>query len=350
MTDLAYSHWTYQDSFCHLLTIDLTQYELRPVMDKQEFPFNSGHPQTKAIEEGAVACGPGGFNVVLYHGFGIQDQPQHVLVVDQEIWTTGIGAGGYGVLVTPEGVLIQKNHVQVHVWKPDGGVIEVEHVNRGHEGEVVAFTPRGGTNEFPRYRGKHFYSLTEPAVPTEPVRMSVGKVGDTPPRVWRGQTVLESTYDLGLVLGDWVTWKQNLGADDVTHVMSGWPQIVRDGENIVHEYEMDPTASHGPDNWFIRRNPRTAIGCSEDGMTAYMLFVEGRLPNSYRPDAPKSKGLRLKALAETAVKHGIYQLVVMDGGGSAFQFSEITGVIPGCYNASGTIEGQRPAHFSASVF
>jgi hypothetical protein len=348
MTDgLAYTHWVYQSSRCHLLTIDLTKHELRPVMDKQEFPFNSGHPQTKAIEEGAVACGPGGFNVVLYHGFGIQDQPQHVLVVDQEIWTTGIGAGGYGVLVTSDGVLIQKNHVQVHVWKPDGSVIEVEHVNRGHEGEVVAFTPRGGENEYPKYGGKWFYSLQATNAP----EMLVLDVQQSPPKLWPNvSVVLESTYDLRIRMGDVLKWKQNLGADGVTHIMSGWPQIVRDGENIVHEYEMDPVASHGPDAWFIRRNPRTAIGCSESGQTLFMLFVEGRLPNSYRPDAPKSKGLRLKALAETAVKHGIYQLVVMDGGGSAFQFSEITGVIPGCYNASGTIEGQRPAHFSAAIF
>jgi hypothetical protein len=71
-----------------MLTVDLTQHELRPVMDKQEFPFTSGHPQTKAIEEGAVAVHPGGFNITLYHGWGIQDQPQHALVVDGEIWTT----------------------------------------------------------------------------------------------------------------------------------------------------------------------------------------------------------------------------------------------------------------------
>jgi hypothetical protein len=268
------------------------------------------------------------------------------LVVDEEIWTTGIGAGGYGVLVTPNGLVIQRNHVQVHVWKPDGSVIEVEHVNRGHEGEVVAFTPRGGTNEYPKYRGKWFYSLVKT---TEPPDMMVTAVQQSPPRMWPGTfAVLESTYDLRIFEGQFVKWKQNLGEDDVVHIMSGYPQIVRDGQNIVDEYEMDPTASHGPDAWFVRRNPRTAIGCSQDGMTAFMLCVEGRLPNSYRPD-DHSRGLRLQALAETAVKHGVYQMVNMDGGGSAFQWT-LEHQTWGCYNQSETIAGQRRAHFSAAVF
>jgi hypothetical protein len=339
MTDgLKYTHWEFQDSRCHMLEIDLNVRELRPTMDKQEFPFNSGHPQTKAIENGAVACGPGGYNIVLYHGFGIQDQPQHALVVSGEIWTTGLGAGGYGVLIG-DTVKIQRNAVQVHLWT-HGRSIEVEHVNRGHEGEVVAFTPRGGDNEFPKYRGKWFYVVGLDGIT---------KVQQTPPKVWDNTYVVESTYDLNLVIGEQVQWKQNLGADNVDHIMSGWPQIVRAGENIVDEYEMDPVASHGPDAWFVMRNPRTAIGCSEDGKTAFMLCVEGRLPNEYKPDAKKSRGLRLKALAETAVRHGVYDLVNMDGGGSAFQWS-IEAEIFGCYNQSETIAGQRRAHYSASVF
>lgn len=340
MTDgLVQTHWTYQDSRCHLLTIDLTKRELRPVMDDQAFPLNIGHPQTMAIQQGAVAVHPGGFNIVLPHGFGIQDQPQHALVVDGEIWTTGLGAGGYGVLIG-DTVSIQRNRIQVHVWKPDGSSIEVEHVNRGHEGEVVAFTERGGTNEYPRYRGKWFY-LTDTGT-------GVTVPSPNPPDVLPGTMVLESTYDLGIAPGERVRWKQNLGGD-ADHIVSGWPQIVRDGENITDEYELDPKASMGPDGWFVRRNPRTAIGASEDGKTAYLMCVEGRLPNQYRSDAKKSRGLRLKALAETAVNHDIWSLVNMDGGGSAFQWT-VDGAVWGCYNTSETIAGQRRAHFSAAVF
>jgi hypothetical protein len=80
-----------------------------------------------------------------------------------------------------------------------------------------------------------------------------------------------------------------------------------------------------------------------------MLCVEGRLPNSYRPEGPKSRGLRLKALAETAVKHGVWSMVNMDGGGSAFQWTPEHQVW-GCYNSAATIEGQRRAHWAASVF
>lgn len=345
---LSYKAFTVQDSRCHLLQIDLRQRELRPVIDKDSFPFNTGHAQTKAVEEGAVACGPGGYNIVLYHGLGIQDQPQHALVVDEEIWTTGLAGGGFGVLIGDGFVRCQKNRIQVHVWKPDGGSFEVEHVNRGHEGEVVAFTRRGGTNEFPKFKGKHFYSLTAPASGDGPLRVT--KVQDIPPKVWPGQTVLEATYDLGLVIDDDVKWKQNLGAEGVKHVISGIPQVVAEGKNIVGTYDLDPTASNGPDNWWVRRNPRTAIGCSEDGTTAYMLFVEGRLPNPYRPDAEESRGVRLMALGTICERQGMWGAVDMDGGGSAFQWSAPGGMDPGCYNAAGTIAGQRPAQFSAAVF
>jgi len=347
---LTYEGWTYQDSRVHMLTVDLTKRELRPVMDKQAFPFNGGHPQTKAVEQGAVVVGPGGFNITLFHGFGIQDQPQHALVVDGEIWTTGLGAGGYGVLIGPDGVSIGRNQVQIHVWRADGTSFEVDHVNRGHEGEVVAFTPRGGTNEYPRFRGKRFYQLRAPISGLAPTTWTVADVQDVPPRVWPRTMVLEATYDLGLSTGDIVRWKQDLGGDGVRHIISGWPQVLRDGENILDEYEMDPVASHGPDAWMIRRNPRTAIGSSDDGKTAYLICVEGRLPNEYRKDAEKSRGLRLKALAETALKHDVANLVNMDGGGSAFQWTREGPVTWGCYNTSGTIEGQRRAHFSASVF
>jgi exopolysaccharide biosynthesis protein len=202
------------------------------------------------------------------------------------------------------------------------------------------FTPRGGTNEFPKYRGKFFYALRDG---------HVHKIAQTPLHMWPDSIVLESTYDLGLKVGDAATLKQNLGAEGVDHIMSGWPQIVRAGANIVDEYELDPTASHGPDAWFIQRNPRTAIGCSEDGKTAFMVCVEGRLPNTYRPTAAKSRGLRLKGFAETLVRHGVHDAVNMDGGGSAFSWS-LDHEVWGCYNTTETIQGQRRAHFSASVY
>lgn len=342
MNGLTHRHLTVQDSRVHILKIDLSLHTMIPVMADQAFPLNTGHAQTQAVEQGAAACGPGGFNITLYHGFGIQDQPQHALVVDGEIWTTGLGGGGYGFLIGDGWTKVQRNRIQVHVWRRDGSVIEVEHVNRSHDGEVVAFTPRGGTNEYPKYRGKWFYSF-------EPTSGVVDNVANYPPQVWPRVRVLESTYDLGIVQGDVIRWKQQLGAE-ARHIVSGWPQLVRDGENILHEYDLDPEASHGPDAWFTARNPRTALGCDQAGTTAFMVFVEGRLPNQYRPTAEKSRGLRLKALAQVCVKAGMWEAVCMDGGGSAFQWSKDEGLIPGCYNDTGTIQGQRPAHFSISVF
>jgi hypothetical protein len=343
MEGLKHKHFTVQDSRVHVLEIDLTKRKMLPVMDDAAFPLNTGHAQTRAVEQGAVACGPGEFNITLYHGFGIQDQPQHALVVDGEIWTSGGPGGGDGFLIGDGWAKVQKNLIQVHLWKADGSVIEVDRVNRGHEGEVVAFTPRGGTNEYPKYRGKWFYSFdTQTGI--------VDQVTNFPPRVWPRVRVIESTYDLGIQQGELLRWKQNLGAEGVRHIVSGWPLLVKDGVNIVPSYEFEPRPSMGPDAWMIRRNPRTALGASEDGKTAYMVFVEGRLPNQYRPDAEKSRGLRLKTLGEICEKQGMWGAVDMDGGGSAFQWSQDEGLIPGCYNQSNTIAGQRPALFSIAAF
>jgi hypothetical protein len=54
-------------------------------------------------------------------------------------------------------------------------------------------------------------------------------------------------------------------------------------------------------------------------------------------------------LAQTAIKHGVWNLINMDGGGSSFQWT-LDHQTWGCYNSSGTIQGQRPAHFAASIF
>lgn len=364
---LSYRAFDFGDSRLHVLRINLLRRELRPVVDVEAFPIRSGHAQAKAVAEGALACADGCFNVTLDHHLGISDQPQHALVIDREIWTTGLGAGGYGVLIGDRWVGTQKNAIRVHVWRPDGSAIEVEHVNRGHDGHVVAFTRRGGTNEYP-IPGKN-YALLRPtgraievdgayrvsmqvAAPVEPFVLPT-PVGDD----W---IVLEGRWPLRMPEGTLCTWVQRLGAPDVRHVISGWPEMVHDGENVVKYLNLDPEAPKGPDNWFVRRNPRSAIGCSEDGHTAYIVVAEGRLPNEYRPKAEPSAGLRLKMFGEFARRRGIPYIVNMDGGGSAFLWTQELGMVaPGCYNQTDPrlsprspewITGQRPALFAAAVF
>lgn len=158
---LDYRHLEWHESKVHLLTIDLTKRSLRPVLAATAFPFLKIFPVIEAVEQGALAAVGGGFNVVWAHGFGYADQPLHAMVIDREIWTDGVGAGGYGVLLGEHRISTQQNRITVVVWRPDGTSFEVDRINRGHDGKVNAFTLRGGTNQH-SLPGHHYTALGQP--------------------------------------------------------------------------------------------------------------------------------------------------------------------------------------------
>lgn len=358
---LQYEKFRWRDSDCYLLQVDLEKRSVRPIPAAPAFPFQGRQPALDAIAQGAWACIAGGFNITQWNlsADGVMDQPQHSLVLNREIWTTGIGSGGYGFLMGDGWATTQKNRVEVVIWRPDGTTFEVGSINLGHSERVVAFTPRGGTNDVPMER-KHYVTLGN-AGPWVDEGAAIRRSMDvlavdmlTPPIVRPHTVVLEARWPLKLKVDDEVRWVQHLGAPWVERICSGWPEILHAGENVVHGLLGVP--SHGPDNWLILSNPRGAVGTSEDGKTAYLLTVQGRVPNEFRPH-DHSKGLRLKEMGTLLRERGAYYAVNMDGGGSAFMWIRDGGpdhggtlVAPGCYNGPGTLEAGRPAHFSVACF
>ncbi len=346
MDGLSYSLAVWRDTRIHTLAIDLAHRTIRPVMGAEAFPFQRVYPIYDAIEQGAAACVGDGFNTTWLHGLGVVDQPLHALVVNREIWTSGNAAGGYGFLIGRHHASTRQNRIEVHVWRPDHTAIEVEHVNRGNDGKVVAFTPRGGTNEHPR-EGKHYAVLGEALKwqdegDTMHRLMTVLDVTTlTPPAVEPDTVVLEGRWPLKLTVGDEVTWTQRLGAPGVRHIISGATGIIENGANRVPNLHLLAQAPLGPDNWYVRRNPRTVLGHSEDGKTAYIVVVEGRIPTS--------RGMRLKELAAFLVDQGMAGAVNMDGGGSSFLVVDGKLVSDSCYG-DGTLEGLRPDQYSTAVF
>lgn len=350
---LAYREFTYHDSLVHLVRVDLTQRQLRPVMGADHFPILRVYPVITAVQEGALAAVGGGFNTVWAHGFGYADQPLHALVVDREIWTTGCGAGGFGVLIGENGITIAQNRIRIVVWRPDGTSFEVVRVNRSHGMGVSAFTARGGTNQRPE-GGRHHVVLGEPGwwTPADHgeaqrrtmivMQVAPADMERPPPAAEGTSVVFEAPWGMKLHEGDEVTWSQRLGGRNTRTVVSGWPQIVRRGVNIVPELEMDPEAPDGPDGWFVRENPRMVIGCSKDGATAYICVVQGRIEGS--------DGLRLKELATFLLQNGVYDAVNFDGGGSAFLWTKDAGLVADGTYGDGTLQGLRPDHYSMAVF
>ncbi len=309
---LRYQRFRAYDSNVHLLTVDLERREIRPVMGAEQFPFKMCQPILTAVADGCLASVGSGYNLTRWHmkGNGVSDQPLHALVVDGELWTDGLGQGT-GFLLGEGWAHVQQNRIQVHVWGGGSGV-QINSVNLGHDGLANAFTPRGGTNAQPD--------------PDKPLTFLPDAVVETLVPIWFGEDP---------------KWKQDLGAEGVNHIVSGIPQILKDGENVVPLLNLDPAAPHGPDGWWVRRNPRMALGTSADRRTAYLCTVEGRIPGS--------RGVRLKQLASVMQRHGVANAVNMDGGGSAFMYHRGELVADSCYG-DGTLEGLRPDHYAVAVF
>ena len=91
--------------------------------------------------------------------------------------------------------------------------------------------------------------------------------------------------------------KFNIDIDNISLAVSGGAILVQDG--IIP----DSFASNITGN-----NPRTAIGCSKDESTVYLVTVDGRQKSSV--------GMTQTALAEFLKEIGVYNAINLDGGGS----------------------------------
>jgi hypothetical protein len=88
-------------------------------------------------------------------------------------------------------------------------------------------------------------------------------------------------------------------------IIGGWPQILRDGRNVVGEAAtVEGTISRNAE----MRHPRTAVGFSRDSTMLYLLTVDGR--------SESSGGMTLGELADMMRKLGAWQAMNFDGGGS----------------------------------
>jgi exopolysaccharide biosynthesis protein len=93
-------------------------------------------------------------------------------------------------------------------------------------------------------------------------------------------------------------------------VVSGHPQLVTAGVKLA----TNPSSPSCP-----YRNPRTAVGLSQDAKTLWMVVVDGR--------SSISAGMTCTELATLMKGLGAYQAVNLDGGGSTTMFLKGTGIV-----------------------
>lgn len=349
MSGLEYKSFMYRGSRVHLASINLHKRELRPVMQEgtEAFPIQRNMPIYTAIDQGALLAGVSAFNLTLWGGVGIADQPLNHFAIDKEIWTQA-RQPGWGFAIGKHMAWCDRNVKSlVKIWRVDHSSFEVEKINGGHDGRIVAFTARGGTNEYPK-EGKHYVRLGKPGpwVAGSVVTsrdMTVLEVSIFDPLYPVGdEVVLEAPWPLKLKVNDVVSWAQRLGGEGVQHLVSGLTGVLKDGQNLITLANLNPVPSHGPDNWLVRVNPRAFLGVSQDGRTAFMVIVEGRIP--------ESKGMRLKQAGTMMLQHGVWNATQMDGGGSAFMWIKGRGLVADSCYGDGTIEGLRPDHYVMGVF
>lgn len=93
-------------------------------------------------------------------------------------------------------------------------------------------------------------------------------------------------------------------------VVSGHPQIVKAGAALP-----DPSGS----TLCTTRNPRTAIGLSQDKATLYLVVVDGR--------STASVGMKCSELGALLQGLGAYTALNLDGGGSSAMYLAGTGIV-----------------------
>jgi len=93
-------------------------------------------------------------------------------------------------------------------------------------------------------------------------------------------------------------------------VVSGHPQLVKAGVKLA----TNPASPACP-----TRNPRTAVGLSQDGKTVFMVVVDGRTTTSV--------GMTCTELATLMKNLGAYQAINLDGGGSTTMYLKGTGIV-----------------------
>ncbi|MFO7526166.1 MAG: phosphodiester glycosidase family protein [Ignavibacteriaceae bacterium] len=91
----------------------------------------------------------------------------------------------------------------------------------------------------------------------------------------------------------------------IRSLTGGWPQIVKDGMNVI---KMNPATEGVIPRFSESRHPRTGIGFSEDSLTIYLITVDGR--------QEISRGMSLLEFAALMIDEGIYHGLNLDGGGS----------------------------------
>jgi len=245
-------------------------------------------------------------------------QPCGLYVRRREVWTTGRGGGGVSYVQGKNQARIDQSAGYFFIRGEGNRSTRIMHVNYGHDG-VVAFNPRGGVIRptpgrcYMKLGKPGGWSVTKAGGDQRTYRVVRKRCG-SPLSVDHG-IVIESNVTLDYRVGDQVAWVQDFGIPNVTSVVSGMTQVVRNGVNLgVKKFG----GHDGPDGYYYNDCPRTVLALR--GSTAFMVVVDG-LPSN-------RAGIKFPKLGTFLVQHLHADAAFnLDGGGSAALWTKKFGLV-----------------------
>ena len=110
-------------------------------------------------------------------------------------------------------------------------------------------------------------------------------------------------------------------ADKCDNIIACGPVLLDDGKVVDYGYILDSEEIKNKRQrpFFLRRHPRSAIGCNADG-EVFLMVVDGRFPD-------KAEGASIAEMAKLCKWLGMVEAMNLDGGGSSTLWSKAYGVV-----------------------
>jgi hypothetical protein len=249
--------------------------------------------------------------------FSVRDVGRMVHAFAQDgdlVQTSGPGSAFFALRRDETDAFVGTPRLDVTVTnQTTGQTLRIDRWNHGGPtpGEIVAFSPLGGSLEAPPPFTCSVRLLPQASPTAESGGVFVDHVVDevacteeAMPR--SGGVVLsaapatdEATQLLAMTPGASMRVRWALGWDDVFDVIGGLPVLLQDGQ-----VAFEPCFTQ-----FCNRNPRTAIGWTSN-QRLLLVVIDGRQPSW-------SVGSSLRELADTMRKLGAVDALNLDGGGSS---------------------------------
>ncbi len=212
-------------------------------------------------------------------------------------------------------IFVTVGQLQAHVRCADGQALQVSGFNRGRgTDELIVFNRWfGGSTRTNRWGTEVTLAGMGSGLAANPLLTLVTRVDTMGNSAIPAQDMVLSGYGRAAEalrtccsVGDTV----RLGLQ-VPPVKGAVKWLVGGGPLLVHEGQVagEHLASWGNGGFAWSRHPRTAVGVSADGTTAFLVAVDGRQPGY-------SEGMTLSELATFLTQLGAHQAINLDGGGS----------------------------------